>query len=795
MTAAERRNTDQTDPPALVEAIRLLRMGLWPIPITSPDDSRDWVLNPGKQPAAGKGWGLIRYTEETLRAFWASYPWDAGVGVKLGKAAGVVDLEVDDPDSGEETLSLLFDGEEIATLGWSSARGSHRLFRWDDRLARYKPVFEGDPRFPGLGLRFGSPDDVGKQFQSVCPPSLMTLEEDDTVVAGEPRRWNGVQVIADLPDVFFAHLDRILAEEAQDVPPIPLHISEATKGDPDRGPALEAYVRSAVQAELDSLASTTEGDRNNTLNEAAFAFGQFVGAGALDQSGAESALLTVARQVGLGDKESRSTIKSGMRAGKEEPRDLSHVGRAAKKAKEAKNGSTIPSEGGLISLNSLFSQPVGAEDDVPVVIRDWPSPPDDSAWHGPAGKLARAICEHTEADEIGILVQTLVGWANLARRQAFFQVNSTRHYLNLFACTTGPTALGRKGTAWDIVLSVLSPCDPEWALHSVKGGLTSGEGLIWEVRDEIWKKEAVREKGQPVRYEEVMVDGGISDKRLMAVETEFGGTLKILTREGNTLSAVIRQCWDNGILRTITKNNPARATDAHVSIVAHITEQEVSRFLSANDAANGFANRFLWVAVRQTRFHPDGAPIPAHAILEAQTHLQAAAEFASAESRRLERDAGAAALWRSVYRDLCRGKSGLLGAILGRAVPQVMRLACIYALMDFKVSVERCHLEAALALWAYCERSAAYIFGDALGDRDADHLLSVLRSSPLGLSQSQISSDVFRRHKTREEIARTLGRLLEAGRVYSETVQTAGRPSTVWHATADGAAKEAKEAK
>ena len=45
-----------------------------------------------------------------------------------------------------------------------------------------------------------------------------------------------------------------------------------------------------------------------------------------------------------------------------------------------------------------------------------------------------------------------------------------------------------------------------------------------------------------------------------------------MTREGNTLSYVTRQSWDGGRLQVMTRNNPMKATDAHVSKVGHITK-------------------------------------------------------------------------------------------------------------------------------------------------------------------------------------------------------------------------------
>ena len=46
------------------------------------------------------------------------------------------------------------------------------------------------------------------------------------------------------------------------------------------------------------------------------------------------------------------------------------------------------------------------------------------------------------------------------------------------------------------------------------------------------------------------------------------------------------------MLQVLTKHDPARAADAHVSIVGHITADELLRHVSATEAANGFLNRF-----------------------------------------------------------------------------------------------------------------------------------------------------------------------------------------------------------
>jgi len=72
--------------------------------------------------------------------------------------------------------------------------------------------------------------------------------------------------------------------------------------------------------------------------------------------------------------------------------------------------------------------------------------------------------------------------------------------------------------------------------------------------------------------------------------------------------------------------------------------------------------------------------------------------------------------WAAVYGDLSEGQPGLLGAVIGRAGAQVLRLALLYALLDGQAFVDEPHLHAALAVWDYCEASARFVFGESLGD-------------------------------------------------------------------------------
>ena len=125
------------------------------------------------------------------------------------------------------------------------------------------------------------------------------------------------------------------------------------------------------------------------------------------------------------------------------------------------------------------------------------------------------------------------------------------------------------------------------------GGLSSGEGLIAQVRDH------ADEDGSQAP----------ADKRRLVVEPEFAQMLKVLAREGNTLSAIVRQAWDGEPLQTIVRNDPLRATGANMAIVGHITRDELLRYLTATELANGFANRFLLIAVQRSKLLPFGGAL------------------------------------------------------------------------------------------------------------------------------------------------------------------------------------------
>jgi hypothetical protein len=399
----------------------------------------------------------------------------------------------------------------------------------------------------------------------------------------------------------------------------------------------------------------------------------------------------------------------------------------------------------------------------------WPEL-DQAALHGLVGDYVELVEPHTEADPVAILLQSLVLLGNAIGRRPYVRVEADRHHTNLAAVLVGDTSKARKGTSLGHARALAIGADPDWS-ERVVHGLSSGEGLIHAVRD---AREAV------VDGERQIVDEGVTDKRLQVVEPEFVTVLRVSSRDGSTLTAQLRNAWDLGDLRTLTRKDPLTATGAHVSVIGHITQDELRRYLDATETANGWGNRHLWVCVRRSKSLPEGGHIPDARLAEITVRAALALDFARRRDE-VHRDVYARQLWADSYEALAHGSPGLVGALLARAEAQVLRLSLVYALLDSSQQICVEHLRAALALWDYCSRSVVHIFGDATGNPDADQILTALRRTDRPLSRTEISN-LFGRHLSSARISRALTELHERKAAEFTTQETGGRPVELWHA-------------
>jgi hypothetical protein len=396
----------------------------------------------------------------------------------------------------------------------------------------------------------------------------------------------------------------------------------------------------------------------------------------------------------------------------------------------------------------------------------WPEPLAADAFHGIAGELVRAIEPTTEADPVAILLQFLAAFGNACGRGCYYQVEGDRHPPVIWPVLVGRTSKGRKGTSWGRVREVIAQVDPHWAADRIVSGLSTGEGIVYAVRDAV-----VDESGETT-------DHGVSDKRLLVLEPEFASPLRHIERAGNILSSTLRALWDNGCSASLTKNSPVKTTGATVTIIGHVTDDELRRYLTKTERANGLANRFLFALVRRSKVLPFGGTLLDFGPFQARLKEAIARAWAD---QRIGWTKEGADLWASVYSELSEGKPGLAGAVTSRAETQVVRIALTYALLDGDPAIAAAHLKAALAIWRYCEESARIIFQSMTGNHVADEIMLMLKKSPAGMSRYEISN-AFHRHQPSEAISTALHDLVHSGLVWAETRNTGGRPEERWYA-------------
>jgi Protein of unknown function (DUF3987) len=381
----------------------------------------------------------------------------------------------------------------------------------------------------------------------------------------------------------------------------------------------------------------------------------------------------------------------------------------------------------------------------PSVATDWPQAMAPEAFIGLAGDFVRLVEPHTEADPAALLTNFMVAAGVLFGREAWAIADGRRHYPVEFLLLAGQTGAGRKGTASGRTLPVMEQVEAGFS-RLVLSGLSSGEGLI---------------KGVSPKENEIVIEGDV--RRYLAQLPEFASLLSVMKRDGNTMSAILREAWDGNRLRVMTRKDPLDVDNVNLSVIAHITPDELLNNLTATDRANGFANRFLIVLVRRSKYLPEGGGDVNYSGIVGR--LQAAVNSSKGRGE-IRRDDAAKDLWKDEYRRITQGRDGLSGALCGRAEAHVLRLSLLYALFDSSPTIRPEHLQAALAVWDYCERSVEHIFGDASGDVDQEKIIAALVAEPLTLTELH---RVFSNNRSSEWINAKMRSLQRAGAVTSVT--------------------------
>ena len=397
---------------------------------------------------------------------------------------------------------------------------------------------------------------------------------------------------------------------------------------------------------------------------------------------------------------------------------------------------------------------------------------------GLAGDFVCLACRDSEADPAAVLVTFLVRFGIEVGPVPHVLVGDAKHPPRLFAVVVGASSKARKGTSGQPVQRVFTfdAQAPHLSAHNSPGPLSSGEGLVWKVRDplEAWQLDRNKDEGKFVT-----IDPGEENKRLFVLDEELAAALQCTKREGNTLSTVLRTLWDSGDVEPLTKTNKTKTTGAHAGVVTHITVAELSRLLDETQTLNGFANRFLWVCARRRKLVALPRPMPQAEVSVLQQRILVALE-AGRELGCLDFNQQARDLWEAAYPNLSQDHPGLAGTVINRGEAQVLRLALVYALLDSAREIQPGHLRAALALWKYCRDSALFIFGQSEADPITRRVLTALEAGPLTATAlfKALGNSV-----SKKRLEASLGELMAAGRLEQTKETGTTKPKTIYRLT------------
>ena len=219
------------------------------------------------------------------------------MAIRTGAVSGLIVLDVDPDHGGDKTLEALLNDHgplPPGALVRTGSGGRHLYFAHPGGVIRNDA---GRRLGPGLDIR-------GDGGYIIAPPSRHA--------SGASYRWDGQdRHLPDPPDWLLDRLRDPLRPPTPSMPPTAIPL-------PPR--RISAWATAALERELAKVSAAQEGARNSTLNRSAFSLGQIVGGGALDADEVEHLLLDRATAIGLGEREARATIASGLSAGLRQPR-------------------------------------------------------------------------------------------------------------------------------------------------------------------------------------------------------------------------------------------------------------------------------------------------------------------------------------------------------------------------------------------------------------------------------------------------------------------------------------------
>ncbi len=563
--------------------------------------ARGWPVlpcRPDKAPYLHHGVHDSATDPQMLATWWSRWP-DAAIGVACGPAGlFVVDCDVRPDLDGIrafEALGILHDG---ALHSQTPSGGLHIVFR-----NRGLPLGNSVKRLtPGTDTR-----GVGGYF--IVPPSIIS---HGAYVALDD--WN--REPAELPD----ELRVMLENRRQLVQPVSVPSSESTS----------AYGAAALEAEVARVVRAQTGERNSILNRAAFSLGQLVAGGELDDAAVRTALLPAALSAGLGEREARSTIESGLHAGAATPRSRltnGHAQRAQQVVPETTSKTTVTA--GSMDAATGEHQPMA----LVALPRDLALAPElpeyarltetqeaealtTGAWLGSYVDFASAASPMTPA-AFHVAAGAFLGALAIARRLYVDVSVGNPIFPNLYLLYVGPSTVQRKTTALRVVKSLLVAAELE---HLLLADQQTPEALAMDMTTRI---PATYTNWQPTVQTRWLRERALAAQRGWLLE-EASRLLQSFTRDFTAgLLPMVLDLYDCP-QESVTRNTLARGRElienAYLSVFGVTTYGDIAEHVETRRLwSNGLFARFGLVGsedVGSWRFWPEPTTFPSNLVSE-----------------------------------------------------------------------------------------------------------------------------------------------------------------------------------
>lgn len=390
--------------------------------------------------------------------------------------------------------------------------------------------------------------------------------------------------------------------------------------------------------------------------------------------------------------------------------------------------------------------------------------PSDACLYGLIGEIAReAESANREVNPYAAALAAIVALSAGVGRGCYMSIGDDWHHPRVFGLHVGRSGRGRKGTSTKLVTRIVRNLfskheDVAFKMHT--GGLSSREGLVMMIHD-----------GFKIGKNEVEP---IYDKRQFILESEFANILHQGAREGNTLSAALRDAWDGSSIKPATKTSPVHASDPHINLLGHVTPGELTELMRERELSNGFANRFIVIWAEQ----PALDPMPSYTVKERLDVLTdrvaevlrfaGADRFSDTDHTRMELSEAARQRYQKLYRKELQDRSAgeRVTGLMTRRAPYLLRIAMLLALTDLTHTIEVHHLDAALAWIRYWAESVKFIFASAFEEQAtakaqeaADEILEYLGATA-SASRTEIMAKCFGGHISRTVMDTAIDELL-----------------------------------